>query len=65
MSELMSIGTNDSEIDILKGRLYTARLIEYSTSFFITIIVSLIVIIRVKFQLEGFTYVVMGILFFS
>ena len=65
MSELMSIETNDSEIDILKGRLYTARLIEYSTSFFITIIISLIVIIRVKCQLEGFTYVVMGVLFFS
>jgi hypothetical protein len=55
----------EKDLEHLKGQLYNARLIEYSVSFMLTIVVSIVVLFRVRCQLEGFTYLVMAILLFS
>jgi hypothetical protein len=49
----------------LKMYLSWARLVEYTISFLITIVVSLFVILKVRCQLQDFSYYVMGILIFS
>jgi hypothetical protein len=55
----------EGELEHLKDQLYNARLIEYSVSFILTILVSIVVLIRVRCQLECFTYFVMAVLLFS
>ena len=55
----------EGDLEHLRGQLYNARFIEYSVSFMLTIVVSIVVLFRVRCQLEGFTYLVMAILLFS
>jgi hypothetical protein len=52
------------DTNILEG-LELARLIEYSITFFITMMVSIFVIYRTKCQLQNFSIYVMVILIFS
>jgi cell division protein FtsX len=42
-----------------------ARLTEYSISFLVTMLVSLVVIFKVRCQLQNFSYYIMGILMCS
>lgn len=51
--------------DPLKELLNYARLIEYSVSFILTLLVSMVLLNRVRFKLESFTYLVMAILLFT
>ena len=51
--------------DPLKMQLNIARLVEYSVSFLLTLLISIVLLNRVRCQLEGFTYLVMAILLFT
>ena len=59
------MGTSNKELETLKELLKYARLIEYSVSFILTLLISMMLLNRVRFKLESFTYLVMAILLFT